>query len=162
MKTGCGFLEILTAFSQGTSKAVDEVAKHTTDAVERFKKLVMSKDKKATILEMVAQNEIDQGLMDLMAQNVRKAEDAKETKKAEFMEKLRKACEKYIIKSADEELPSLTPLMNASRAGAVDVQQSGIYDPSATPVPDPNILNILDPTKDPPKDDEGNKQIMDP
>lgn len=147
--------------------AVDEAANQTTNAVERFKRLLTSKDKKATIIEMVGNNEIDQGLLDLFTQNIKMAEAAEEEKKAEFMTKLKRACEKYYIQT-EENKPDLTPLMNASsKAGAIDTQAQTLYDPSA-PVQDPNVLNILDPKKSEPAEskptesEEPKKLIIDP
>ena len=67
----------------------------SSDAVERFRRLLTAKDKKATILEMVAANEIDQTLITFMNQNIEAAKAAEETQKAEFMEKLRDACKRY-------------------------------------------------------------------
>lgn len=146
---------------QGASKAIDSVAEKTTGAVDRFKKLMLSKDKKATILEMVAANEIDQGLMDLIAQNVLMAKEAKEDKKAEFMEKLRKACEKYMIVTEDSQ-PSIPSLMRTAKEG--DANQQGLYDPSSAPKADPDALGILDPSSKKPDDDgdEPKKLILHP
>lgn len=126
--------------AQGASKAVDAVTKETTDAVDRFRKLVTSTDKKATILQMVADNEIDLGLINLISQNVEMAREAKETKKAEFMEKLQKACEKYMIVTEDDQT-MITPMMKTAKAG--DESKKGLYNPSSPAKPDPDALEIL-------------------
>ncbi|GMH43624.1 hypothetical protein BSKO_11546 [Bryopsis sp. KO-2023] len=155
-------LETLREYLKAASSAVDEAAHKTTDAVERFKRLVTSKDKKATIIEMVANNEIDQGLLDLFTQNIKMAEAAEEEKKAEFMIKLKRACEKYFIQT-EENRPDITPLMNASaKAGAIDAQSQTLYDPSA-PKEDPNVLKILDPKgSQATEGEEPKKLIIDP
>jgi hypothetical protein len=48
---------------------------------------------------MVEANEIDQGLVDLLSQNIEAAKAAGQTAPAEFMEKVRAAVAKYVVKA---------------------------------------------------------------
>ncbi|GFH25079.1 uncharacterized protein HaLaN_22985 [Haematococcus lacustris] len=50
----------------------------TTSAADRLKTLLSAKDKKAMILEMAANNQIDQPLMMLLDQNIQMARDAEQ------------------------------------------------------------------------------------
>ena len=51
-------------------QSVDQFISKTATAKERVAKLLSSREKKETILEMAASNEINQGLMDLLTQNI--------------------------------------------------------------------------------------------
>lgn len=74
---------------------IDKAVSESSSATDRFKKLLTAKDKKSTILDMVAANEIDQLLIAFMDQNIQGAESAGEIEKADYMKKLRDACKRY-------------------------------------------------------------------
>eukprot|EP00210_Caulerpa_lentillifera_P002096 g2011.t1 len=88
-------LDSLRAYLEEAIKVIDNAVSGSTTAVERFKKLMTAKDKKSMILEMVAANEIDQLLIDLIDHNIEQARESNEEQKAEFMQKLRNACKRY-------------------------------------------------------------------
>jgi hypothetical protein len=90
-------LEYLRQYLTEGLEAVDKAAAATAAPVERLKKLLAAKDKKAALLEMAAANEIDQGLMDLLAQNIEGATEAGQTEAAEFMTKVQQAVGRYMI-----------------------------------------------------------------
>lgn len=75
---------------------IDKTVSESGSVAERLKKLLTAQDKKAVMLEMVAANEIDQLLVDLLEQNIEAAEKSEETEKAAFMQKLRDACKRYV------------------------------------------------------------------
>lgn len=91
-------LETLRDYLKQGSEAVDTAVKQTLSATEKLKMLLTSKDKKATILEMVENNQIDQGLIDLLQQNIIAAREAGQEEPAKFMEKVMVACSKYVVK----------------------------------------------------------------
>ena len=66
--------------------------------VDRLKKLLQAKDKKQAILDMASRNEIDPPFMALLQQNINMAKQADQTQAAEFMEKVRVACQRYSVK----------------------------------------------------------------
>ncbi|EFJ50247.1 hypothetical protein VOLCADRAFT_80381 [Volvox carteri f. nagariensis] len=90
-------LETLRQYLEEAVEAVDKAVVKTASAAERLKKLLTAKDKKETILEMVAANEIDQALVDLLQQNIDAAKAAEQTAPAEFMEKVKMAVSKYLV-----------------------------------------------------------------
>ena len=57
-------------------------------------------DKKAHILQMVENNEIDQPLIDLMSQNIHGAREAGQEEAAEFMSKINDALKRYLPSGA--------------------------------------------------------------
>lgn len=89
----------LILFFQKAIINVDKKIEETSGAVERMKNLLMAKDKKAFILEMVENNEIDSSLLDLLKENEEAAERSGETEKALFMSKIYNACKKYYIEA---------------------------------------------------------------
>lgn len=93
-------LETLRDYLTAVVEAVDKATAAVAAAPERLKKLLASKDKKATLLEMAGEGEIDQALMDLLEQNINGAEAAGMTEAAEFMTKVRQAAGRYLIKAA--------------------------------------------------------------
>jgi hypothetical protein len=90
-------LTTLREYLTAASEYVDKTIRQTTSAVERMKKLLSSKDKKACILEMAETNEIDQSLIDLLRQNATAARIAGQEDAATFMEKVLAAASKYVI-----------------------------------------------------------------
>ncbi|GLI61874.1 hypothetical protein VaNZ11_004384 [Volvox africanus] len=90
-------LDTLRQYLEEAVEAVDKAVVKTASATDRLKKLLTSKDKKETILEMAAANEIDQALVDLLQQNIDAAKAAEQTGPAEFMEKVKVAVSKYLV-----------------------------------------------------------------
>ncbi|GFR47419.1 hypothetical protein Agub_g9136, partial [Astrephomene gubernaculifera] len=90
-------LETLRQYLEEAVEAVDKAVVKTANATERLKKLLTSRDKKETILEMASANEIDQALLDLLQQNIDAARAAEQTAPAEFMEKVKVAAAKYLV-----------------------------------------------------------------
>lgn len=92
-----GELEALRDYLNEALEAVDKATAMTAAPAERLKRLLASKDKKATLLEMAGANEIDQGLMDLLTQNIEGATAAGQTEAAEFMQKVQQAVGRYML-----------------------------------------------------------------
>lgn len=90
-------LETLRQYLEEAVEAVDKAVTKTASAADRLKKLLTSRDKKQTILDMAAANEIDMGLVDLLTQNIEAAKAAEQEQAAEFMEKVRVAVSKYLV-----------------------------------------------------------------
>jgi hypothetical protein len=91
-------LDGLREFLEAAVKAVDNATTALAAAPARLKKLLESKDKKATLLEMAGDGEIDAALMDLIEQNIAGAKAAKQDQAAEFMTKVQQAAARYLIK----------------------------------------------------------------
>lgn len=64
--------------------------------VDRLKKVLTAKDKKATIAQMGADGEIDTALLALLQTNINTARQAQQTEAAEFMQKVFNACSKFV------------------------------------------------------------------
>ncbi|EFJ31589.1 hypothetical protein SELMODRAFT_270619 [Selaginella moellendorffii] len=77
-------------------EAYDRLATDLVQAKERVARIFASKDKKATLLEMVASNELDRSLLVLLDQNIVTARSAGQKEAADFMTKIRGAVLKYI------------------------------------------------------------------
>lgn len=92
-------LETLREYLTQSSEAVDNMVQSTLSATDKLKLLLTSKDKKATILDMVEKNQIDQGLVDLLQQNINAAREAGQEEPAKFMEKVLGAVAKYLVKT---------------------------------------------------------------
>lgn len=90
-------MEILRDYLKEATEAVDNATKEITAAPLRLKKLMESKDKKETLLQMAGDGEIDQALMDLLEQNIEGAKEAGREDIVEFMTKVRQAAGKYLI-----------------------------------------------------------------
>ena len=88
-------LDTLREFLSKSVEAVDNATQALAAAPARFMKLMQSKDKKATLLEMAGEGEIDQALMDLMDQNIAGAKAAGQDEAAEFMEKVQNAARRF-------------------------------------------------------------------
>ncbi|DBA65714.1 hypothetical protein WJX79_007452 [Trebouxia sp. C0005] len=91
-------LESLREFLKETVALLDSRTKQIAAPAERLKALLMSKDKKAAILEMAESNQIDEPLLNLLKQNADAARAAGQPEPAEFMEKIRDAARKFLIK----------------------------------------------------------------
>jgi hypothetical protein len=97
-------LETLRDYLTAMSTYVDKAIQRTASAVDRMKKLLSSKDKKACILEMAEANEIDQPLLELLRQNATAARMAGQDDAAKFMEKVMAAASKYIVTIEPEKM----------------------------------------------------------
>ena len=76
---------------------VDQTTRAMTSPVERLKKLLESKDKRAMILEMVDKDELDLNLMALLKTNINTAREmGGQDDAVEFMEKIYAACAKFV------------------------------------------------------------------
>jgi MFS superfamily sulfate permease-like transporter len=84
-------------YLEEASAAVDKAVELNITAVERMKKLLTAKDKKAMILEMAEANEIDVALLDLLQQNIEAAKEAGQQEAVNFMEKVKQAAAKFLV-----------------------------------------------------------------
>ncbi|KAL3156748.1 hypothetical protein ABBQ38_001023 [Trebouxia sp. C0009 RCD-2024] len=91
-------LESLREFLKETLSLLDKRTQEIAAPAERLKALLMSKDKKATILEMAESNQIDEPLLNLLKQNADAARAAGQEEPAVFMDKIRAAAQKFLIK----------------------------------------------------------------
>ena len=66
-------------------------------AAARLKRLLTAADKKQTILDMAAANELDVALLQLLQQNIDGAARAGNGEAAAFMSKVRDACAKWVV-----------------------------------------------------------------
>ncbi|KAJ7519121.1 hypothetical protein O6H91_20G023700 [Diphasiastrum complanatum] len=80
---------------EGT-EAYDKLSLDLVRAKAQLARILASKDKRATLLEMVAKNELDRSLLALLDQNIATANAAGQEQVSKFMEKIRGAVLKYI------------------------------------------------------------------
>lgn len=111
-------LELLRQYLEEAAEAVDKAVGATSTAVERMKKLLTAKDKRATIIEMAEANEIDVPLMDLLQQNIERAREAGQEDAAAFMEKVKQAAAKYLLAAAPAAGVAAVPAAPSALAGA--------------------------------------------
>lgn len=90
-------LETLRDYLKEAVEAVDKAASSLAAPQERLKKLLAAQDKKACLLDMAANNEIDRALIDLLDQNIESATEAKQDKVVEFMTKVKQAALRYMV-----------------------------------------------------------------
>ncbi|XP_024019630.1 uncharacterized protein LOC21401953 [Morus notabilis] len=83
------------ALLEGT-EAYDKMQTELVKAKENLAKILTSKDVKASLLEMVENNELNRSLLTLLDENIANAHRGNQKKAAEFMEKVRGAMLKYI------------------------------------------------------------------
>ena len=76
----------------------DIVVEVLTTPVEKLKALLGAPDKKAHILEMAGNDEIDAPFIALLEQNIEAAKAARADDAAEFMGKVLEACQKWYVK----------------------------------------------------------------
>ncbi|MCO5573588.1 hypothetical protein L7F22_027360 [Adiantum nelumboides] len=89
-------LEALNKVLQEGIEAYDKLAKNMLGARERLARLLSSKDKRGTLLDMVEKNEVDRSLLALLDENIAAATSQGQAQAATFMEKIRGAVLKYI------------------------------------------------------------------
>eukprot|EP00891_Asterochloris_glomerata_P000907 jgi/Astpho2/907/e_gw1.00016.225.1_t len=90
-------LEAVKQFLEQGTKDFDARSQQLVAPLDRMKKLLMAQDKKAMLLEMAGNNEIDQPLLDLLQQNIEAAQAAGQEDPAKFMQKIRDAAQRYLI-----------------------------------------------------------------
>ncbi|KAA8521901.1 hypothetical protein F0562_012785 [Nyssa sinensis] len=83
------------ALLEGT-EAYDKMQSDLIKAKESLTKILTSKDVKATLLDMVEQNELNRSLLALLDENIANAHKGNQKQAAAFMEKLRGAMLKYM------------------------------------------------------------------
>ncbi|GHP03116.1 hypothetical protein PPROV_000187100 [Pycnococcus provasolii] len=93
-----GELEAMYEVLSASAERVDVDVATLAAPAERLRALLSSPDKKAHILTMMENNEIDKPLIDLLNQNVHAARAAGQDDAAAFMEKVGDALNKYLIK----------------------------------------------------------------
>ncbi|GLT69683.1 hypothetical protein SLA2020_418170 [Shorea laevis] len=89
-------LELLQKALQEGKEAYDKMQADLITAKENLTKLLTSKDLKATLLDMVEQNELNRSLLTLLDENIANAQRCNQKQAAEFMEKLRGAILRYM------------------------------------------------------------------
>lgn len=128
-------LELLRQYLEEAAQAVDKAVDSTSSAVDRMKKLLSAKDKKAMIIEMAEANEIDVPLMDLLQQNIDGAKDAGQAEAAAFMEKVKQAASKYLITAAPAAGVAAVPAAPAALTGGSS--SGGLILPGGASTPPP-------------------------
>ncbi|XP_024935239.2 uncharacterized protein LOC107430256 isoform X2 [Ziziphus jujuba] len=78
------------ALNEGT-EAYDKMQRDLVTAKENLTKILTSKDLKATLLELVEQNQLNRSLLTLLDENIANAQRGNQKQAAEFMEKVRGA-----------------------------------------------------------------------
>ncbi|KAH7434286.1 hypothetical protein KP509_06G009400 [Ceratopteris richardii] len=89
-------LEVLNKVLEEGIEAYDKLTKDMLGARERLTRLLSSKDKKATLLDMVERNEVDRSLLSLLDENIAGASSQGQAEAVRFLEKIRGAVVKYI------------------------------------------------------------------
>ncbi|XP_020083823.1 uncharacterized protein LOC109707142 [Ananas comosus] len=80
---------------EGT-EAYDKMQEDLVSAKERLMKILQSKDRKATLLEMVERNELNRSVLALLDENIANALNNDQEEAAAFMENVRSTIVKYI------------------------------------------------------------------
>ena len=91
-----GKLDALYTVTSNFVGFVDQTTRAMLSPLERMKKLLGAKDKRAMILEMVDNDELDLNLMALLKTNINTARQAGQEDAAKFMEKIYAACAKFV------------------------------------------------------------------
>ncbi|KAF3322408.1 hypothetical protein FCM35_KLT13549 [Carex littledalei] len=78
------------------SEAYDKLQADMVSAKENLMKILQSKDRKSTLLEMVEKNEINRSLLALLDENIASALSSNQKDVAVFMEEVRSSVVKYI------------------------------------------------------------------
>lgn len=77
-------------------EAYDKMEADLVSAKERLMKILQSKDKKSTLLEMVGRNELNRSVLALLDENIASALESNQAEAAAFMENVRATMLKYI------------------------------------------------------------------
>jgi len=91
-----GELEVLQKILREGIEAYDRLTTDLVDAKERLSRILSAKDKRATLLDMAGENQLDRPLLALLDENIATATRANEEQAAMFMGKIRGAVVKYI------------------------------------------------------------------
>ena len=91
-----GKIEALNTVTSNFVGFVDQTTRAMLQPKERMMKLLTAKDKRAMILDMVDNNELDMNLMALLMTNINNAKAAGLDQEAEFMQKVYSACAKFV------------------------------------------------------------------
>ncbi|CAL6335487.1 unnamed protein product [Bathycoccus prasinos] len=91
-----GKIDALSTVTSNFVGFVDQTTKAMLQPKERMMKLLTAKDKKAMILEMVDNDELDMNLMALLMTNINTAKAAGLDQEAAFMQKIYSACAKFV------------------------------------------------------------------
>lgn len=91
-----GELEVLQKVLREGTEAYDRLAGDLVSAKAKLSRILVAKDKKATLLEMAGENQLDISLLALLDENIATATKANEEQAAQFMGKIRGAVVKYI------------------------------------------------------------------
>ncbi|GAB2217176.1 hypothetical protein Drorol1_Dr00000344 [Drosera rotundifolia] len=89
-------LEALQKALEEATEAYDKMQSELIKAKSSLTKIFTSKDIKATLLEMVEQNEINKSLLSLLDENIATAHQSNQKQVVDYMEKVRVAVLKYI------------------------------------------------------------------
>ncbi|XP_011081195.1 uncharacterized protein LOC105164278 isoform X1 [Sesamum indicum] len=89
-------LEALQKALQEGIEAYDRMQSELVSARKNLMKLFTSDDVKATLLDLVEQNELNRSLLTLLDENIANAYQGNQIQAAEYMEKIRGAMLKYI------------------------------------------------------------------
>lgn len=89
-------LEALQKALEEGIEAYDKMQAELVKAREGLTKILTSKDVKATLLDMVEQNELNRSLLALLDENIANAQMGNQKQAAAFMEKVRGAVLKYM------------------------------------------------------------------
>lgn len=90
-------LEVLRDYLKAGVEAFDANVDVMKQPAARMRKLLTAPDKKATLLQMAGDGEIDQALINLLQQNIDAARSAGQEDPVKFLEKVRDAARKFVI-----------------------------------------------------------------
>lgn len=113
-------LEALTEYLKSAVNAVDTAATAVAKPADRLKELLMAKDKKAFLIEMAGNNEIDQPFLDLLQQNIDGAKASGQTDAAEFMTKVQQAAMRFRVTSTATSTPAMPAPPTSLSSGGGD------------------------------------------
>ncbi|CAA6666821.1 unnamed protein product [Spirodela intermedia] len=89
-------LEAMQKVLQEGTEAYDKMQADLVLARERLSKILQSKDRKATLLEMVERNELTRSVLALLDENIASAINSDQKEAAAFMENIRATMLKYM------------------------------------------------------------------
>ncbi|KAL3682935.1 hypothetical protein R1sor_000957 [Riccia sorocarpa] len=92
-------LEVLETLQRTLEEGVaayDRLTANVTSAKDTLVKILTSKDKKATLLELAGENKLNKGLLALLDENIAAASAEGQDKMVEYMGKIRAAVVKYV------------------------------------------------------------------
>ena len=90
-------LEVLRDYLKAGVESFDSNVEAMKQPAASMRKLLTAPDKKATLLQMAGDGEIDQALINLLQQNIDAARNAGQEDPVKFLEKVRDAARKFVI-----------------------------------------------------------------